>query len=465
MKNKDHPIDNLFREKLDDHRMEPSGSARAAFLRDAAALPPARSKYRGTMILFALVVVLTILGIFSWHFISNSEPSGVAASVNTDQKPSGTTAAVSAPQVSTPQTSENVAQTENPVQTVSDNSSAIAIAKTTQPTLKNQNSIVQDQKTESAGNVANTPVSAVRIENHDNNPVNDLQETQPPADPITVVNPQSPVTAAIVPQPIPELPKNEIKVTDTVLSPLIPSSKGSKYNKKTKNDFIPSIGVYYTPEWMFNTLEGSKFINNFGLEGIFSYGPFSIRTGAGLSIGKGTNELKIEYQDYLGTYNKLDSMKFQWNGSAQKYVPTYFLSSKNVYDSLLKLENARVVKRYTYLQIPLNFGYDFYRSGRFSAGFRIGPILSVLLTTKQLSEAYDPGKNKIIQINDISPGQVNLNWQIMAGLNTAIRLNDEWKIELEPSVRYYFNSVYEKPANSAKPWSIGIRAAITTKFW
>ncbi|MCX6268109.1 MAG: hypothetical protein NTW16_12240 [Bacteroidetes bacterium] len=141
-----------------------------------------------------------------------------------------------------------------------------------------------------------------------------------------------------------------------------------------------------------------------------------------------------------------------------------YLSKKDVWDSLMKLEYAKVVKRYTYLQIPMIMGYDFWQSDRISFGVRVGPVLSVLIATKQLSPNYDPGTKRIISINDIAPEQVSLNWQVMAGFNTAIRLTGSLNLEIEPWARYYFNSVYEKPVNNTKPWSIGVRAAFVVKL-
>lgn len=189
-----------------------------------------------------------------------------------------------------------------------------------------------------------------------------------------------------------------------------------------------------------------------------------MRTGAGLSIAKGTNELVVEYNDFLGAYNKLDSMQFTWNDPTHQYIPKFYMTNQNVWDSLMKLDYARVVKRYTYLQIPMIMGYDFWQSDRISIGVRVGPVMSILLASKQLSGAYDPGEKRIVSINSIAPEQVSLNWQVMAGLHTSIRLTRELQFEIEPSIRYYFNSVYEKPVNNAKPWSIGIRAAFVVKF-
>ena len=157
-------------------------------------------------------------------------------------------------------------------------------------------------------------------------------------------------------------------------------------------------------------------------------------------------------------------MDFTWSAPSQQYIPKYYMSNQDVWDSLMKLDYAKVVKRYTYLQVPMIMGYDFWQSERISFGIRLGPEMSVLLASKQLSMEYDPGKNRVISINDIAPGQVSLNWQVMGGIHTAFRLTDNLFFEVEPWVKYYFNSVYEKPANNTKPWSIGIRAAFVVKF-
>ena len=255
-----------------------------------------------------------------------------------------------------------------------------------------------------------------------------------------------------------------LKEPDSILYPVSQANEKPPDANGKKNNWIPVIGIYYTSELMFNTLEGSKFVNNFGFEGTFHFGRFSVRTGAGLSVANGTNELVVEYNDFLGEYNKLDSMQFMWNAPAQQFVPKYYMSKQDVWDSLMKLDYPKIVKRYTYLQIPMVMGYDFWQTDRISIGFRAGPVMSVLIATKQISAEYDPGKRRIISINDISPGQVSLNWQVMAGLNAAIHLSKKFQVEVEPEIRYYFNSVYEKPVNSAKPWSIGIRAAFVIKL-
>ncbi len=93
-------------------------------------------------------------------------------------------------------------------------------------------------------------------------------------------------------------------------------------------------------------------------------------------------------------------------------------------------------------------------------GLRAGPVLSLMLSSKQLSANYDPGQDKIVTINQITPDRIQTNWQVMGGINFGFVLNRRLNLELEPEVRYYFNSVYEKSEITKKPWSAGIRAAI-----
>jgi len=264
------------------------------------------------------------------------------------------------------------------------------------------------------------------------------------------------------------LPDSTIKDSstnkDTIQQQETLNSDKKRQNYSQPGKIKISTGIYYTPEWLFNIIEPNKYSTNFGVEGTFHFGKYSIRTGAGLSITKGTNELSIAYNEFLGSYKQLDSMSFAWNQQHTKMIPTYYLSDKDVWDSLMKLENAKIIKRYTYLQVPLILGYDFWSNDRFSFGARIGPILSILLYTKQLSDNYDPGKNRIILINEISPERIQTNWQIMAGFNFGIGISRHFGIELEPDVRYYFNSVYEKSGIDQKPWSLGFRAAFLIKY-
>jgi hypothetical protein len=465
MKKHNHPIDDFFREALEDHLMVPSEEARKAFLRDVTETPRSAKKGRNGLIILTLLLALAGTGIIIWAINSDK----FSSTISTESKPSVVHATISQKESASPGSQISTDNTTNKksIHTGSVSREQHPVTQLLTQTLKQQDSFEKP------------PIIQANAK-----PPTQLAMSQPLLQPVAteapagVPTPADPVDAAGISTgagSAPDLTPMKPIRTEAVSKPpetrpdsiILPGRKSNWTPPESyvvHSDWIPTLGIYYTPEWMFNTLEGSKFISNFGIEGTFHFDRFSVRTGAGLSIGKGTNELIVEYNDFLGSYNKLDSMQFTWDDPAQQFLPKYYMTKQEVYDSLMKLDYNKVVKRYTYMQIPLIMGYDFWQTDRISIGLRVGPVMSVLLASKQLSAEYDPGNKRIVSINDISPGQISLNWQVMAGINTSFRLTKGLLLEVEPSVRYYFNSVYEKPDNSARPWSIGVRAAFVIKL-
>jgi hypothetical protein len=215
---------------------------------------------------------------------------------------------------------------------------------------------------------------------------------------------------------------------------------------------------------MFNTVEGEKYVNNFGIDFTFYRGRTSIRTGAGISVSEGLTEKSVEYNEFLGTYNKLDSITFIYNESAGDFYANIHTSNENVWDSLSIYDSTEIIKRYTYLQIPLILGFDFWQKGRMTVGVRVGTIMSVMLKSKQLTGEYNAGANQVVGISQLSPDQVSMNWQAVGGINGTLMLNRRLYLEIEPQAKYYYQSIYEKSGYEKKPWSVGLRTAIMYKF-
>ncbi len=452
MKNKYKPIDEHFREVLSHHSVTPTEEARKAFLKECATMAPSRSKYRRWLWWMSLILIPAGASMLTWMVLPSVDEAEFAVPSSHVTTPSAENAShhKSTGQTTDPSSEKKhtilarVAQEE--IQKLSDLKKPASMTaeplvidhQTVEPQVLPVESTLTAESVPEFISVQSGPDITPSVQSFDTARSNPIIEI--PAD-IPVINNAASDTSVIKREKNPPVTRTE-------------SSRSAKLALQL------GAGISWSPEWMFNTLEGTKNIHTFALEGIFSIGPYSIRTGAGLHIGKGTNEVLIDYHDYLGAYNKLDSMDFNYNTSLQKYVPVYYLSRREVWDSLMKTDQARIVKRYTYLQIPMILGYDFLRNERFSLGLRMGPQLSVLLSTKQLSAPYDPGKNMVVRVNDISPGQIELNWQLLAGLNVSVSLSEQLRLEVEPFAKYYFNSVYEKPANQQKPWSAGIRTAL-----
>ncbi|HAQ65023.1 MAG TPA: hypothetical protein DCR43_04090 [Bacteroidales bacterium] len=226
-----------------------------------------------------------------------------------------------------------------------------------------------------------------------------------------------------------------------------------------------SLGLHYTPEYMFNTLDQTdRLVHNAGLEIAWRKRPFTVRTGISLSVATGVTELAYHYNENLGVMQKLDSVAFAYDPEGRKIVPSWYFSERQVFDTAEDISVSSIRKRYTYLQIPLILGYDIMETGRFSLGFRAGPVLQILTATRQLDEEPDNRNNRIISINQLTPGRLTTHWQALFGINVTVILSRRMNLETEPHIKYYFNSVYEKAATTGKPWSIEWRTALIYKF-
>jgi len=471
------PPDDLLRDALKDHRITPSEDARRAFLMDVMQLPPAAKKGKTGLIILSLLAGFAAIGLIFWY--TSHDQSSISTGINRSSPANAASAAVNPPSLNRPET-PNV----QPIHRTANSTENKQLSD-----LKSEKISRQDLKNKPASPFKSTTNQApLQLDNHpqetsrpasggsqmatlpDSPFLQGQAATAPAAVPANQVQPILAAAASEHARPSVEPPKKTAvpntagRNPDTLASPAKGTRETMKRKQYRKSLVTPSLGVYYSPEWMFKTIEGNKFVNNLGIEATFRFGRFSIRTGAGVSVNKGTNELSVAYNDFLGSYYKLDSIEFKWSQPAKNYVPTMYMSQKSVWDSLMKLEHLRVVKRYIYLQVPMIMGYDFWQSEKVSMGFTVGPVMSVLLSSKQLSAAFDPGTKRIISINDVSPGQVSLNWQAMAGINTVFRMTKELRFEVEPEVRYYFNSVYENPEPALRPWSVGLRAALKIEF-
>jgi len=239
-------------------------------------------------------------------------------------------------------------------------------------------------------------------------------------------------------------------------------NKKSYSEQKTLN---MAYSINYSPEFVFNIIESNKIIHNIGADVHFKLfnNKYLVRTGLGASVSKGYYEYAVDYNEYLGSYSGLDSVSFAWDENHYHLLPTYYQSEREVFDTAIQTDISRVYKRFTYLRLPLILGYDFITKETYSLGVRFGPVLSVLLNNETLSTDYNPDKDKILQINQITPDRINTNWLLMAGVNVGIYSKSKLFFELEPQFSYYFNSVYQKYDATKPPFSVGIRLSVGIK--
>jgi hypothetical protein len=454
---KQNSIDDLFRRELADYKVTPSDERRQAFLRDAAKEAGKRSAKRwwitglGTGLLITAGVGLWILEESPVEKATEGRHENNNVKIFENITPKKTDKNISIEK-------KLIEGKENPV--------VKATGRKPEPRIRMNYALTVSQPSGLRGHhepvASNTAPSgqAKVAANVQSIFPEQVQETGIKS-PVKQSAPEKQPVEQSVPATAP-LQENEKKILpETRNEEKVPKHRGKS---SLPGNWNISTGVYYSPEWMFNTLNGDKYANNMGIEGTFHFGRYSVRTGVGLSITTGSNEILVQTNPYLGSYNVLDSIGFRWNDKHTSLIPTLYTSSANAYDTTLRYNYSYMKKRYTYLQVPLLLGYDFWQNNWLSLGMRAGAVMSVLLKTENMSATYDPGKDRIISINNISPDRIQLNWQAVGGINAAFRLSRRYSIELEPDVKYYFNSVYESSTLTRKPWSVGVRAAFLITF-
>jgi hypothetical protein len=466
MEKHQHPFDDFLKETLKGHRLVPREEARKAFLDEASTIDHARRGWFRWYYLPLLVAVISGIVVLFSYFGNENEVPAVAVRNETpviepttpsslNDKPSAVTNTEIATLPADSYTENQIHKTKDPntgTQAAGNPSSSIfskALAEK-EPALPAPSEPADIQ----------APVSSsISEQTEDKTDSNSASQKPASAD-------ISAGTANQVrePEPVQTSGTDAATEKDTIAS--IPPAYEPKNPEplEVMPETAFAASVYYLPEYMFNTVEGGKFVNNFGFDFTFYRGRTSIRTGAGISISQGLTEKAVEYNEFLGTYNKLDSISFTFNESAGDFYPTIHTSSENVWDSLPLYDSTEIIKRYTYLQIPLILGFDFWQKNRLTVGVRIGTIMSVMLKSKQLTGAYEAGANQVVGISKLSPDQVSMNWQAVGGINGSLMLTRRLYLEIEPQAKYYYQSIYEKSGYDKKPWSLGVKLAVSYKF-
>jgi len=465
-----NPFDEFLKETLKGHQMAPPEKAKKAFLKEASTIMTTRKGWLNWYYIPILVVLIS--GIVAVLYFRNGNGQAPGETNTTESIITGPDNGPDNNYNINNNNNSNSATSKNPATTSTSNQIPTSL---NEPETKTVSMPVETTKTA----YVKPPDNSADI------PVNNPSDTRPDV-PFNVLKDDSGATALSAQNETLKSETTSYRIaldsiaqpavfadtitnsladnsdTSTAIPPQVKTEPGKPMLEKPVNYF--TTGVYYMPEWIFNTFDGNKFINGFGVEGTYYRGPFSIRTGVGISISNDITKLAVEYNDYLGSYNKLDSMSFIYNEPAHNFIPNYYLSSEKVWDTLPQLDYPEMKMSYTYVRIPLVFGYDFWQPGRFSIGVRIGTSVSLLLNSKQLSEDYNPGENKVVNIYKITPDYVSVNWQMTGGINASARLAKDILFEFEPTAKYFYNSIYENPESTKVPFSIGIRCAVIYKF-
>lgn len=243
------------------------------------------------------------------------------------------------------------------------------------------------------------------------------------------------------------------EINETVAGLETVSDIKSDYGQKGKWMF----GLFFTPEMIFypdnNNLNNRSY--SLDVNAFYKFSGYFLQSGLGVSWTSDEGNCEIDYNEYLGAYEDVYNVTFDTIGN--ELTPVYHTETVKVYDSISRVSIMPTKNHYTYLQIPLLFGYG-NESRRFGWFVKGGPSLAIMVHKDLSSNNMSAAEDKILHIENEIPSRINTNWQFIFAGGVSYKLSNHLSLTAEPVFRYYFNSTYEKTKlNLKNPYSLGLR--------
>jgi len=177
----------------------------------------------------------------------------------------------------------------------------------------------------------------------------------------------------------------------------------------------------------------------------YHFSRFSVHTGIGLGYTYDEGIYKIRYRsnDSVSFYKEVIGY---YTDPVDPSKIIYITRNHAIYDSITHLADDRTRNRYTYLQIPLLLGYDIFETRKFSLSIEAGPAFSFLISQKKAEPLIDIPNGRLILLQDNSPSQQPVNWQLWVRLSIGYQFTKNWGLVIKPYYKYYLTS----PAQSTE---------------
>jgi len=464
MKKNINSVDEFFRDSLQDHKVTPSEAARSRFLDEAAATGSSgRSNFLRWYNILAVAVVITAPVILYYHFSQDNAPAPEKFAM---QPITGITNN-SAPEhkASIPEKPDNKVNTDS-------NTPGTDIETTKK---KSKNQTVKNSH-------ANGPIHSENAKAESSSDKRKLAET---IDPVVVLENKATASESLnietkkrIDEPVRTLetpePGSDVntQLSDTVtveknmadIPPLINEPQPQPSPQPIKPPFGFTPYVLYSLDWNPGS-KGNSLAHSLGVEGKIQYRKFSLTAGTGVTSTKGHSNYEVQYNDYLGNYQKLDSITFAWDQKQYNLEPTYYLSDTKVWDTAVKLDSYQEEMRYNQLRIPVMLGYDILSGGRFVFGIKTGVEMVFYLKSRNLTEyEYSAGQNKLVSVNSLTDELARNNFWFMANISAAYNITRRIVFEVEPRVQYLLNPDKTAASQSNQEVSPALRTSLKIKF-
>ncbi|NVO21110.1 MAG: hypothetical protein HXX13_15515 [Bacteroidetes bacterium] len=485
MKKDYHPLDDLFRESLKDLQVMPSPAAKGRFVDQAVNLGGKSGPGFWRWFTAVIVSVVTTTSVVLYFLFPGSQPPVPAEKQAVSTLAAKSTSTLSSSNVSkdiiTPKSEQTKqvqaisipgAEIKNTSKSIVDHPqdhtsslvSPLASADKAIPVIIEKQAVI-DQLDTKDKLVTTVPEPATFASNDNSKIVSGIKETEVeyPAQTTTVSDENaSTETAFTKTAPV----KSYSSATPTSgSSSSLNRNAGEKKSLPQKEINKGSFETYinYNIDWKFNNSSG-EFVNSLGLDGRMHYGRFFFNIGGELSRIRNDNNCQARYNDYLGKYQKLDSVTFAWDQKHYHLVPSYYTSESMVWDSLVKTDYYQVSKKYTLLRIPFMVGYDLIQNEHFLFAVKAGAAASFCIDSKKMSQDYSFGLNKSLGTSQETDSYARTNFYLLGELEASYLLNRRLSLNLLPHFDYLINPADAVNKGFDKQFIPGIKASIRYKF-
>ena len=227
-----------------------------------------------------------------------------------------------------------------------------------------------------------------------------------------------------------------------------------------------NIGLYFTPEMMFNNIDSVTLMNTYSLNiepsWYFSKHWF-MRFGAGVSYVRDRGFANVDYlsEDFIGSYDSVYNITFEDIGG--EVLPVYHTKEVDIWDSVRHLEITEITNSYYYLQFPLMFGYH-NSTSKVKWYFYGGPAMNISIH----EQIEDPKESiefiEVIDLENRLPNRTDYSVQLWVGAGIDFRIGQKFSLAFEPNYRYYFEPVFKEDNYKTALSGLGLRFGLVYKL-